>query len=415
LQGLEDSETGVQMQAAYAIGQICSVEIMPELLKKLESENSETRKTIVGAMQNLDSEKVVPGLFQALADSDQSVRRKALYALGQLCRKNTIPHFIEIFIDPISEDYKNLSDNYLHELEDKQKLDLLEKTKWRDTNVRWEAVKELARVATKAAIPNLINDFSIESTGNRLRIIDDLRNTANENFLPTLLDALNDTEVSIRRHAAFGIRDIGRCLDLDYLWQQQFQNPLEAIDIAIAAIQSRCGFYNYGITRLPPPHRTKSGEGELEDLLYTNKLDLLIQEFKKVSEEPKRVIHTNNYYEKGTHTHAHNYANDETLKQQTIELRQLVHQLQQTHQPTTEVQAAEIIDVEFREIQNTNPTRWQTIQKQLQLLKGQLLNPESHLKATKATLAEVAKHYLEESVVSKALITYLDTMSADPD
>jgi hypothetical protein len=93
----------------------------------------------------------------------------------------------------------------------------------------------------------------------------------------------------------------------------------------------------------------------------------------------------------------------------------LVHQLQQTHQPTTEVQAAEIIDVEFREIQNTNPTRWQTIQKQLQLLKRQLLNPESHFKATKATLAEVAKHYLEESVVSKAFITYLDTMSADPD
>jgi HEAT repeat protein len=312
LQGLEDSETGVQMQAAYAIGQICSVEIMPELLKKLESENSETRKTIVGAMQNLDSEKVVPGLFQALADSDQSVRRKALYALGQLCRKNTIPHFIEIFLDPISEDYKNLIDNYLHELEDQQKLDLLEKTKCRDTNVRWEAVKELARVASKAAIPNLIKDFSRESAGNRLRIIDDLRNTANEKFLPTLLDALNDTEVSIRRHAAFGIRDIGRCLDLDYLWQQldylwqqQLQNPLEAIDIAIAAIQSRCQFYNYGITRLPPPHRTKSGEGELEDLLY-NKLDILTQELKKVSEEPKRVIKAKNYYEKGTHTHNHN-------------------------------------------------------------------------------------------------------------
>lgn len=110
-----------------------------------------------------------------------------------------------------------------------------------------------------------------------------------------------------------------------------------------------------------------------------------------------------------------NYPKDETLKQQIPEVRQLVHQLQQTHQPTTEVQAAEIIDVEFREIQKTNPTRWQTILKQLQLLKRQLLNPKSHLKATKATLAEVAKHYLEESVVSKALITYLDTMSTDPE
>ncbi len=248
LQAIEDSETGVQMQAAYAIGQICSVEIMPELLKKLKSENSETRKTIVDAMHNLDSEQAVPGLFQALADSDQSVRRKALYALGQLCIKDTIPHFIGIFLNPTSEDYNILINNYLHELEPQQKSDLLEQANCLDTDIRWEAVKTVARVASQAAIPNLIKDFSrVDSTGNRWRIINYLRTTANEQILPTLLDALNDTEVSVRRHAAFGIRDLGNCLHLDYLCQQQSQNPLEAIDIAIAAIQSRCGFYNYEI------------------------------------------------------------------------------------------------------------------------------------------------------------------------
>jgi len=110
-----------------------------------------------------------------------------------------------------------------------------------------------------------------------------------------------------------------------------------------------------------------------------------------------------------------NYPKDETLKQQIPEVRQLVHQLQQTYQPTTEVQAAEIIAVEFREIQQTNPSRWQTIRKQLQLLKRQILNPESHLKATKATLAEISKHYLEDSLMAKAAITYLDTLSAETD
>jgi hypothetical protein len=110
-----------------------------------------------------------------------------------------------------------------------------------------------------------------------------------------------------------------------------------------------------------------------------------------------------------------NYPKDETLKQQIPEVRQLVHQLQQTYQPTTEVQAAEIIAVEFREIQQTNPDRWQTIRKQLQLLKRQLLNPESHFKAAKATFAEIAKHYLEDSLMAKATITYLDTLSAETD
>jgi HEAT repeat protein len=216
--------------------------------------------------------------------------------IPHLSEKGYIPHFIEIFLDPISEDYKNLIDNYLHELEDQQKLDLLEKTKCRDTNVRWEAVKELARVASKAAIPNLIKDFSRESAGNRLRIIDDLRNTANEKFLPTLLDALNDTEVSIRRHAAFGIRDIGRCLDLDYLWQQldylwqqQLQNPLEAIDIAIAAIQSRCGFYNYEIYQQAQVADNLGFEDDLIRNLYKD-IDKVIFKLKKIRESARRTM-----------------------------------------------------------------------------------------------------------------------------
>lgn len=348
LQGLEDSETGVKMQAAYAIGQICSVEILPELLKKLESENSETRKTIVDAMQNLDSEDVVPGLFQALADSDQFVRRKALYALGQLCRKNTIPHFIEIFLNPISEDYKNLIDNYLHELEDKQKLDLLEKTKCRDTNVRWEAVKELARVASKAAIPNLIKDFSRKSDGNRLRIIDDLRNTANEKFLPTLLDALNDTEVSIRRHAAFGIRDIGSCLNLDYLWQQQSQNPLEAIDIAIASIQSRCGFYNYEIVQSPlPPVRETVGFNlsTLGVTIMTDKPPIIN------FNQPNSTI-GNNYAAEGSNIKIQQNIQNVTEQDHT-ELQALLIQLAQTYPITTEHEKHTFIQKFVERIEST--------------------------------------------------------------
>ena len=350
LQALEDSETGVQMQAAYAIGQICSVEILPELLKKLESENSETRKTIVGAMQNLDSEKVVPGLFQALADSDQSVRRKALYALGQLCRKNTIPHFLEIILNPISEDYKNLIDNYLHELEDKQKLDLLEKTKCRDTNVQWEAVKELARVASKAAIPNLIKDFSRESAGNRLRIIDDLRNTANENFLPTLLDALNDTEVSIRRHAAFGIRDIGRCLDLDYLWQQQFQNPLEAIDSAIDTIQSRCGFYNYEIAQSPLPVISCL---QAENFNSPTRLAIIMTDKQPIIKfDQRHATIGNNLAAEGSHVKIKQNVKNVTEQDRT-ELQALLIQLAKTYPITTETQKQTFIQKFLERIEST--------------------------------------------------------------
>lgn len=349
LQGLEDSEREVQMQAAYAVGQICSVEeIMPELLKKLESENSETRKIIVNAMQNLDSEEVVPGLFQALADSEQFVRRKALYALGQLCRKNTIPHFIEIFLDPISVDYKILIDNYLHKLEDQQKLDLLEKANCGDTHLRWEAVKKLARVASKAAIPNLINDFSRKSLGNRLRTIDDLRNIANEKFLPTLLYALNDTEVSIRRHAAFGIRDIGRCLDLDYLWKQQFQNPLEAIDIAIEVIQSRCGFYNYEIAQSPLPVISCPQAANFNS---QTRLTIMTDKQPIVFYQPNSTI-GNSYAAEGSNINIQQNVQNVTEQNRT-ELQALLIQLAQTYPVTTEPQKQTFIQKFLERIEST--------------------------------------------------------------
>jgi chaperonin cofactor prefoldin len=117
--------------------------------------------------------------------------------------------------------------------------------------------------------------------------------------------------------------------------------------------------------------------------------------------------HVNTYIE-------HNHVADDTLKHQIKDLTTLVNTLQTTYNPSTETEALTIIDAEFREIQITQPTRWQSLQNQLQLLKRQLLNPERHLSASKAALNEVAKNYFEDSVVAKAILTYLETMSEDP-
>lgn len=158
--------------------------------------------------------------------------------------------------------------------------------------------------------------------------------------------------------------------------------------------------------KLNPIHITL---GDLYD-----KIDECMQELREMSEKSQRVINATNYFEKGKHNHTHNYSQDENLKEQVAELRQLAIQLQEDHQPTTEDAAIKVIDAEFDEIKETDLSRWQAIQEQLKLLKRQALNPERHLNATKEALSEVAKHYLEESVVAKALITYLNTMSADP-
>jgi hypothetical protein len=107
-----------------------------------------------------------------------------------------------------------------------------------------------------------------------MRIIDALRSTASKQVLPTLLDALNDEELAIRRDAAFAIRVLGSYLHLNDLWHQQLRNPLESIGTTIAAIQSRCGFYNYEIyqqaqTREKPKSHEYSKQEEYERILST--------------------------------------------------------------------------------------------------------------------------------------------------
>jgi HEAT repeat protein len=386
IRALKDIDDNVCQKAIISLRILNAVEVLPTLRKLLQYKPVNVRAEIILSLGFFGDSKDIPSLYQSLKDQEFLIQLRAAYSLTKLNNRKGLP-ILEDALKTGNKDARERALGGLKNFHGKVGLSSIVSTAFTDDeySIRKEAV-----------------DF-LEAFKESQEIVNELKK------------ALNNLNEDICRNAMDAAKTIGNAEILSRLRQLAetitvVERPLEAI----AAIQSRCQFYNYGITRLPPPHRTKSGEGELEDSLY-NKLDILTQEFKKVSEEPKRVIHTNNYYEKGTHTHNHNYANDETLKQQTIELRQWVHQLQQTHQPTTEVQAAEIIDVEFREIQNTNPTRWQTIRKQLQLLKRQLLNPESHFKATKATLAEVAKHYLEESLVSKAVITYLDTMSADPD
>ncbi|MEO1145232.1 MAG: hypothetical protein AAFY26_06510 [Cyanobacteria bacterium J06638_22] len=105
----------------------------------------------------------------------------------------------------------------------------------------------------------------------------------------------------------------------------------------------------------------------------------------------------------------HQHAADPELQQMMAELKTALSQLQTQHPTvTTETAALAIIDAEFSQIQPTSNPRLAT-------LRRQILNPERHLQATKATLGEVAKHYLEKSVWAKAILTYVDKLSETPD
>lgn len=100
----------------------------------------------------------------------------------------------------------------------------------------------------------------------------------------------------------------------------------------------------------------------------------------------------------------YNYSTDLEIQAASIELKSLLLELQSNNPAiaTTE-EALAVIDVEFTEIKQTNDRK-------LAKFTQFLFDPKRHAKAIKATAAEVAKHYLEESVWAKALITYTDTL-----
>ena len=104
----------------------------------------------------------------------------------------------------------------------------------------------------------------------------------------------------------------------------------------------------------------------------------------------------------------HRYAAEPEVQETVADLKILLTQLQTQHpQVTTETEAIAIIDAEFTEIKQSPGSKLVT-------LRQQILNPERHAQALKATLGEIAKHYLEESVWAKATLTYLDKLSETP-
>jgi len=101
-------------------------------------------------------------------------------------------------------------------------------------------------------------------------------------------------------------------------------------------------------------------------------------------------------------------ATDLEVQSAIADLQTLLTQLQTQHpHVTTETEAIAIIDAEFTEIKQSPGNKLVT-------LRQQILNPERHAQALKATLGEIAKHYLEESVWAKATLTYLDKLSETP-
>lgn len=302
---------------------------------------------------------------------------------------------------------------------------------------RFTAVKTLQRMsshnhnAVKALQQGLtskhwdVRSHSAEAL--RLLAIASKRNTY-EKALPTLLKLFWDKSPDVRFNAAAAFSTIAnhqRLPDLNSLISTRVGR--EALG-AMSAIQLRCQFYNYAIAQQKlAPHMTERSPSNLLDNIYKN-TQAINQRTKQMADQPSINISGGNF--PGINNFTPNQGNqnyttidtqnnyfgsDETLRQQLADLNEFIAELETKHPNLqTPAEADKILEAEIVQVQTENPTRWQTLRRQMSLLKRQLLNPDRHLQATKATLIEVAKSAYEKSLIVKAIITYLDKLSEEP-
>jgi ribosomal protein S3 len=98
------------------------------------------------------------------------------------------------------------------------------------------------------------------------------------------------------------------------------------------------------------------------------------------------------------------YASDPEFKSAIKEIIKLLQNLQTNHPNVSETEATDIINAEFINLQTQNPSQWQNITKNL-------LNPERWLQGGKAALVATAEHYVDNSVIYKAGLAFLDKFS----
>jgi hypothetical protein len=98
------------------------------------------------------------------------------------------------------------------------------------------------------------------------------------------------------------------------------------------------------------------------------------------------------------------YAADPEVESAIEEIDKILQKLQTNYPNVSETTATEIINAEFTTLQTQNPSQWQNITRNL-------LNQERWLQGGKAALVATAEHYVDNSVIYKAGLAFLDKFS----
>jgi HEAT repeat protein len=208
------------------------------------------------ALSTLGSEQAIIGLHKALEHENHAVRKIAAHALEQLNRKPTISDVLEEAQDRTFYLAGTSLARALNTLDNKQILPSLLETLeeiLREWDLDFDACDAIADVLKKfnsrEAIVVLLQALEDEENDNNYILSKAayiLGKLGEERAIPQLLKvALENSEVPYIAAEALGL--MGSPKPLQTLWRAYHSISEDYLRDAIAAIQSRCKFYNYEI------------------------------------------------------------------------------------------------------------------------------------------------------------------------
>ena len=453
IHALQDKSNDVIRSAAEALGNIGSDRAVQYLIQTIKNQDYEICRSSAEALGKISSDEAIEHLIQCLRDQDDNIRGNAVEVLGEIGSDKAIEPLIESLQDK-ADDVRGDSAKILGKIgSDKAIEPLIQSLQDRNFFVRSNAAEALGVIGSDKAVEYLIHTLMDQNENVRKSAAEALGKIGSDKAVITLIQALQDQNSFVRGSVAASLGEIGSEKSIAPLIQalqdqssfvyivamnaaralgqiagddrnlptltQQLPHLLTLIPTkssqqalsVITAIQARCKYYNYDIAQTPL-QETENHANPVEKILQeihqtlktmseTGKYNINAEVVQIVEKNYGQVIGKNSGQVIGK-----NSANDPALLQTINEITQVLANLQKAHPTATEAQAKDIIEAEFKEIQNNQPNRWTTFRQQL-------LNPERWLNGGKATISEIAKHYAENSVFLKAGVAFLDGFSAD--
>jgi len=209
VKALNDENSFIAKIAAEALGRIGSDSAIPELVKALNHEDSDVRKSAAEALGKIDSDSAIPGLVKALNHKDSLVRRVAANALGKIGSDSAIPELVKALNDENSF-VRWVAANALGKIGSVVAISKLVKAlSHEDSSVRESVAEVLGKIGSVATIPGLIKALNDENSSAPTIAAEALGRIGSDTAIPGLVKALNHKNSSVRKNAAEALGKIG--------------------------------------------------------------------------------------------------------------------------------------------------------------------------------------------------------------